>query len=115
VFQNPDGTSVIDLKFTNDATTGIAIQAIWSPGSITVRIWGTKRYTVESVPGVRTNQTDPQEKPGPADNCHAGNGAQGFTTSDTRIIKDLNGNVVRKDTRNVKYNPQPKITCAPPA
>jgi len=114
VFQNPDGSSVIDLKFTNDAQTGIAIQTVWTPGTITVRIWGTKRYTVDSVPGGRTLQTDPQEKAGPAENCHAGNGAQGFTTSDTRVIKDLNGNVVRRDTRNVRYNPQPKITCGPP-
>jgi vancomycin resistance protein YoaR len=115
VFQNPDGSSVIDLKFANDAPTGIAIQTIWSPGSITVKIWGTKRYTIESVPGPRTLQTDPTEKAGPAQNCHAGNGAQGFTTSDTRVVKDLNGNVVRKDTRTVRYNPQPKITCGPPA
>ncbi|MEV4311634.1 VanW family protein [Actinocrispum sp. NPDC049592] len=115
VFQNPNGSSVIDLKFTNDAPTGIAIQTIWSPGSITVKIWGTKRYIVESQPGGRTNPTDPQEKPGPAQNCHASNGAPGFTTSDTRVIKDLNGNVIRRDTRNVKYNPQPKITCPPPA
>ncbi|MFD1048352.1 VanW family protein, partial [Kibdelosporangium lantanae] len=114
VFQNPDGSSVIDLKFTNDAQTGIAIQTIWTPGTITVKIWGTKRYNVESLPGGRTLQTDPQEKPGPPENCHASNGAQGFTTSDTRVIKDLNGNVIRRDTRNVKYNPQPKITCAPP-
>jgi vancomycin resistance protein YoaR len=114
VFQNPDGSSVIDLKFTNDAQTGIAIQTVWTPSSITVRIWGTKRYNVESVPGGRTLQTDPQEKAGPAENCHATNGAQGFTTSDTRVIKDLNGNVVRRDTRTVKYNPQPKVTCGPP-
>jgi vancomycin resistance protein YoaR len=115
VFQNPNGSSVIDLKFTNDAPTGIAIQTSWSPGSITVKIWGTKRYTVESQTGGRSNPTDPQEKPGPAQNCKPSNGAPGFTTSDTRIIKDLNGNIVRKDTRNVKYNPQPKIVCPPPA
>jgi vancomycin resistance protein YoaR len=115
VFQEHDGASVIDLKFTNDAQTGIAIQAIWSPGSITVKIWGTKRYNVESVTGGRSNPTDPTPKAGPAENCHPSNGAPGFTTSDTRIIKDLNGREVRRETRTVKYNPQPKITCGPPA
>ncbi|WP_345045874.1 winged helix-turn-helix transcriptional regulator, partial [Georgenia daeguensis] len=44
VFQNHDGSSVIDLKFTNDAPTGVVIQTIWTPSSITVRMWGTKRY-----------------------------------------------------------------------
>jgi vancomycin resistance protein YoaR len=115
VFQDHSGKSLIDLKFVNDAPTGVAIQTAWSPGGITVRIWGTKRYIVDSVPGPRTNPTEPQEKQGPAQNCKPSNGAPGFTTSDTRIIKDLNGREVRRDTHTVKYNPQPKIVCPPPA
>jgi vancomycin resistance protein YoaR len=112
VFQNPDGSSVIDLKFTNDSTTGVAIQAIWTPSSITVKLWGTKRYNVESVPGERTNPVDPTPKPGPPENCHASNGAPGFTTSDTRILRDAaTGEVVRSEKRTVHYNPQPKIIC----
>ncbi|NKQ54119.1 vanomycin resistance protein VanB [Amycolatopsis sp. K13G38] len=114
VFESPNGASVIDLKFTNDAPTGVAIQTIWTPSSITVKLWGTKRYNVESVPGQRTNFVDPQTKPGPADNCHPSNGAPGFTTTDTRILRDAGtGAEVRRDTRTVHYNPQPKITCGP--
>jgi vancomycin resistance protein YoaR len=112
VFQNHSGGSVIDLKFTNDSQTGVAIQAIWTPSSLTVKLWGTKRYKVESVPGEKHTFTEPPTKPGPAENCHAGNGAQGFTTSDTRVLKDAGtGREIRRDTRTVKYNPQPKITC----
>ncbi len=112
VFQNPDGASVIDLKFTNDSPTGIAIQTIWTPSSITVKLWGTKRYTVESIPGAQTGQSDPTAKPGPAENCHASNGAPGFTTTDTRVLKDAaTGREVGRSTRTVHYNPQPKITC----
>ncbi|TNC24649.1 vanomycin resistance protein VanB [Amycolatopsis alkalitolerans] len=111
VFQNPDGSSVIDLKFTNDADTGVAIQTIWTPSSITVKLWGTKRYNVESVPGERTDFVDPTPKPGPPENCHPSNGAPGFTTSDTRVLRDLSGRVVRSDKRTVHYNPQPKIMC----
>lgn len=114
VFQNPDGSSVIDLKFTNDADTGVAIQTVWTPSSITVKIWGTKRYVVESVTGPRTNPTPPFEKEGPKENCKASNGAGGFTVTDTRILKSLSGQVVRRDTRTVRYNPQPKITCPKP-
>ena len=62
VFQNHDGSSVIDLKFTNDSTTGVAIQTIWTPDSITVKIWGTKHYDVESVTGDRTDFTKPETK-----------------------------------------------------
>jgi vancomycin resistance protein YoaR len=115
VFQNHDGSSVIDLKFTNDSDTGVAIQTIWTSSSITVKLWGTKKYEVESITGGRSNQTAPQEKPGPAENCHASNGAPGFTTSDTRIIREVGtGREVSRNTRTVKYNPQPKIVCPPP-
>lgn len=115
VFQNPDGSSVIDIKFTNDSATGIAIQTIWTSSSITVKLWGTKHVTVTSIPGERTNPVDPQEKPGPAENCRPTNGIQGFTTTDTRVIKDLSGKEISRNTRTVHYNPQPKILCGPPA
>jgi vancomycin resistance protein YoaR len=115
VFQNPDGSSVIDIKFTNDSATGVAIQTIWTASSITVKLWGTKHVTVTSIPGERTNPVTPPEKPGPAENCHPTNGIPGFTTTDTRVIKDLSGKEISRNTRTVHYNPQPKILCGPPA
>lgn len=113
VFQNPDGSSVIDLKFTNDSPTGVAIQTVWTPSNITVRLWGTKRYDVESVTGDRTNFVDPKPIEGPKDgDCHPSNGAPGFTVTDTRILRDAaTGQEVRRESRTVKYNPQPKIVC----
>ena len=113
VFQNHDGSSVIDLKFKNDTKFGVAIQTIWTPSSITVKLWGTKQFTVESIPGTRTNEVAPAPKQGPAENCHASNGAPGFTTTDTRVIRDAGtGAEVSRKTRTVKYNPQPIIVCA---
>jgi vancomycin resistance protein YoaR len=115
VFQNHDGSSVIDLAFKNESPTGVAIQAIWTPSSITVKIWGTKHYEVESVTGGRSDFTNPETKKGPKENCHAGDGAQGFTTTDTRIIRDAkSGAEVSRKTRTVRYNPQPKIVCPKP-
>lgn len=35
-----------------------------------------------------------------------------FTTSDIRIIRDLNGNELRRTTRTVTYNPEPNIVCS---
>jgi vancomycin resistance protein YoaR len=111
VFENPDGSSVIDLKFSNDGPTGIVIQTVWTPQNITVRLWGTKRYQVESIPGERTGYVDPQPRPGPATNCHPSNGGPGFTATDTRVIKDLDGREVSRHTRKKVYDPAPKITC----
>ncbi|WP_298181999.1 VanW family protein [Saccharomonospora sp.] len=112
VFQNPDGSSVIDVKFTNDSPHGVAIQTIWTESDITVRLWGTKRYEVSSETGPETNKVPPQEKEGPAENCQPSSGTPGFTVTDTRIIKDIEtGQEVRREERTVKYNPQPKIVC----
>jgi vancomycin resistance protein YoaR len=115
VFQNPDGSSVIDLSFTNESPTGIAIQTIWTSDSITVKIWGTKHYEVESVTGERSDYTEPETKQGPAEDCRASNGGQGFVTSDTRIIRDAkSGAEVSRKTRTVRYNSHPKIVCGKP-
>ncbi|MEU6644209.1 VanW family protein [Saccharomonospora sp. NPDC046836] len=112
VFQNPDGSSVIDLSFTNDGQTGVAIQTIWTPSDITVRLWGTKRYDVQSVTGPRTNMVQPETKDGPADNCHPSSGAPGFTVTDTRVLRDVgSGAVVREENRTVKYNAQNTVVC----
>ncbi|CAM2997301.1 VanW family protein [Saccharomonospora xinjiangensis] len=112
VFQNPDGSSVIDLKFTNDSEHGVAIQTIWTPSDITVRLWGTKRYEVKSETGDETNHVQPSEQEGPKENCQPSNGTPGFTITDTRILKDIEtGQEVRREERTVKYNPQPKIVC----
>ncbi|PRX49503.1 vancomycin resistance protein YoaR [Prauserella shujinwangii] len=112
VFQNPDGSSVIDLKFTNNTPTGVAIQTIWTPSSITVRLWGTKHYEVESVTGERTNIVPPGTTEGPKENCHPSGGAEGFTVTDTRIIRDADsGEVVRREPRTVVYNPRDKVVC----
>lgn len=112
VFQNPDGSSVIDLKFKNDAPTGVAIQTIWTNSSITVRLWGTKHVTVESIPGPKHGYTSPPTVTKSAGSCRPAKGKSGFTTSDTRVIRDLNGAEISRTTRTVRYEPEPAIVCS---
>lgn len=114
VFENPDGSSVIDLRFTNDAETGVAIQTIWTPSSLKVVLWGTKRFQVEGVTGERVNLTDPPEKHKTTQPCVASAGSQGFTVTDTRIIKNLNGAEIRRESQTTRYAGAPKIICDPP-
>ncbi|MQA09987.1 MAG: vanomycin resistance protein VanB [Pseudonocardiaceae bacterium] len=113
VYQAGDGASIIDLKFQNTEKTGIAIQTEWTPSSITVRLWGTKHVEVESQTGARSNPVPPptkRKRKGP--DCEASSGSPGFTTSDTRTVRAVNGGqVVSRDTRTVRYEPQPKIIC----
>jgi vancomycin resistance protein YoaR len=107
--------NVIDLKFRNDNPTAVMIQTVWAPGTITVRIYGTKRYDVTSTPGPRTNPTDPKTVTLPADQpdqpCTASKGAPGFTITDTRTLREISTGQVHTETRTVRYNPSPAIVC----
>ena len=43
--------------------------------------------------------------------CSPSKGAKGFTTSDTRTMRNLQTGEVTKKTRTVRYNPQPIVKC----
>jgi len=104
----------IDLKFRDDSPTGIFIQTVWTPSSITVTLWGTKHVDVESIPGPRTDYTDPQTETVHDQPCSATPGARGFTTSDTRVIRDATTHAeLSRHTRTVKYDPVPHVICEP--
>ncbi|GAA4538227.1 VanW family protein [Amycolatopsis samaneae] len=111
---NTDG-SPVELKITNDAQTGIAIQASASGDAVTVRIWGTKRFRVESVSGARSDPSPPpvQVGPGtPGSVCQPSPGSPGFTVSDIRVFYDVNsGAEVRRDSRTSTYQGRPIVLC----
>lgn len=102
----------IDLKFRNDDPTGVLIKTEWTANSITVRLYGTKRYEVTSTTGPRTDITAPHTVWVPAgEPCRPSKGAQGFTVTDTRTLRDVNTGEVRTETRTVKYDPSPTVVC----
>ena len=54
----------VDMKFRNDSPYGVVMQAwttggVGQTGSITVRVWSTKRYTIKTTPAVRSNYRAP--------------------------------------------------------
>lgn len=104
---------LIDLQFRNNTDSGILIETAWSSSSITVRMWGTKQFEVESFTGSRSNPTSPQTLELPAgDNCIPSSGSPGFTTSNTRVVRDAgSGAEVSRHTRNVRYAPEPIVRC----
>lgn len=103
----------IDLQFRNNTDTGLLIETIWTPSSITVRLWGTPHFEVESFTGERSDPTSPQEVVLPNDdNCIPSSGAPGFTTSNTRVVRDVHtGAEVSRTTRTVRYAPEPIVRC----
>lgn len=104
---------VIDLKFKNNTPYGVVIQALADESEVTVRMWSTKTVEVESITGDRVKTTQPNTVTLPkGKNCIASAGAPGFTTSDTRVIRDAKtGKELSRHTRTVKYDPIPVVRC----
>lgn len=89
------------------------IETSWSPSAVTVRLWGTKAFEVESITGERYDTTEPKRIRLPkGDDCIASSGSKGFTTSNTRIIRDAKtGREINRYTRTVRYAPEPNVKC----
>ncbi|MTD13007.1 vanomycin resistance protein VanB [Nakamurella sp. YIM 132087] len=114
VFQNPDGSSVIDLAFKNNFETAVLIQTIWTESDITVRFWGTKTVEVESITGERYDFTAAPEVTIPyGESCSPTGGSSGFTVDNTRIVRDLAGKEIERNEQSTSYNGSVKVICEP--
>jgi vancomycin resistance protein YoaR len=102
----------VDLKFLDDAPTGVALEASVSGGSVTVKIWGTRRFQVASLSGGESNLISPTVQFGSGPTCVPSDGAWGFSTSDQRVLSDLGGTEVRRETHSATYAPKPITLCA---
>ena len=107
----------IDLVFRNDQPTGIYVETIWSPGSLTVTFWGTKQVDIESVSSERYNYRSPQTQEKPDDDsCSPSRGSTGFDITVTRIFQQLGtGAVLGTEDFVTRYNAEPRIVCVPGA
>lgn len=101
----------IDLQFKNNSEYPVRIDTQMGEKSVTVRLMGVKTVNVESVNGGRWAQTQPQTIELGGDKCAPSAGAPGFTTSDTRIIKDLSGREISRQEQTTVYDPQPIVRC----
>ncbi|HVV13985.1 VanW family protein [Amycolatopsis sp.] len=106
-----DDGSPADLQFIDSLTSGVVIQAYSSGSTVTVRIWGTRQFRVESGTGPRTDITPPPVQPAPP-GCVPSSGQWGFSTTDTRVLYDLaSGAEVRRDSRTAHYAAKPVVFC----
>lgn len=107
----------IDVKFTNDTPHGMVVQAFvdkaapGGTGSITVRIWSTKYYKVETgepkKSGFYSGTTRWVDDP----NCEYQAPIQGFTASYYRIVRKLDGSVDKDENHTWKYSAGDEIKC----
>ncbi|MFW3169658.1 VanW family protein [Geodermatophilus sp. CPCC 206100] len=107
----------IDLKFRNDSDTGVYIDTQWTPSSLTVTFYGTKRYEIESLSSNRFNQRQPvvQEKPDDG-SCSPQGGSTGFDITVTRVFHDAaSGAELKREDFQTRYAAEPVIRCIPVA
>lgn len=106
----------VDLKFQNDSGKAIVVEASTvqaapgKKGSITVKIWGTKAYDIESPTPVKS---DPYKGKTIVDNsaqCKPQAAADGFTASYYRIFKK-NGAEVKRESKTWKYSATNEVKC----
>ncbi len=108
----------IDVKFTNNTPYGVVVQAFvnkaspGTQGSITVKVWSTKHFVVESPEPTKegfynsgvTRWVD-------APNCAYQAPIQGFTARYHRNISDVNGKFIKREDFVWKYSAGDEIRC----
>jgi vancomycin resistance protein YoaR len=107
---------VIDLQWRNDSDSGVFVDTQWTPGSITVTFYGTKRFEIESISSPRTNYRQPKvlEKPDDGD-CIPQSGVQGFDITVTRVFKDLqSGAEIERENFHTSYIAEDVVRCVAP-
>jgi vancomycin resistance protein YoaR len=105
-----------DLRFRNDSPDGIFVTTSWTSGSVTVNIYGTKRYRIESVKGPRSDVKpfqvvkDPRPEGVTPGDCVATQGVPGFRVVVTREFFQ-GGTQVRAEKLRTKYAPENEVRC----
>jgi vancomycin resistance protein YoaR len=106
----------VDMKFRNDSPYGVVLQA-WitgrpgTTGSVTVRVWSTKRYTIKASRPVRSNYRAPgktiyDDSPG----CTPQSAMSGFDVRHYRLFYE-GKKLVRKELFKWRYNSLTPVVC----
>jgi vancomycin resistance protein YoaR len=103
----------LDMAFRNDSPHGILIDTSYTATSLTVTLWGTKRYDIETVYGPRTAQTGPKTIFLQEADCEPTDGLPGFAQEAWRVFKQ-DGQEIRRERFFWRYSAEPKFVCGPP-
>jgi vancomycin resistance protein YoaR len=106
----------VDMKFENDSEYGVLMQA-WttgktgSQGSITVRIWSTKTYTIKSSKPVQSNYRAPGAKVyDTSKGCVPQSAMSGFDVRFNRLFYK-GGELVKTEPFKWSYNSLTPVVC----
>lgn len=107
----------VDMKFRNDSPYGVLLQASitgkpGSTGSVTVKVWSTKRYTIKSSTPVRSDYKAPGKTiyDDSAD-CIPQSAMTGFTVKFNRLFYQ-GKKLVKTEPFSWRYNSLTPVVCS---
>lgn len=100
----------LDLRFRNDSPTGVLIDTATTDTSITVTLYGTKRYDITTEYGPRTKTVQPPTTYLRETDCNPTDGLPGFTQEAFRVFKQ-GGKELRRERFAWRYDPEPRFIC----
>jgi vancomycin resistance protein YoaR len=107
---------VKDLRFRNDSGHGIFVTTSYTDSSVTVRIYGTRRYRIEATKSARFDVRpfevvhDPRPEGVEPGSCVATEGVPGFKVVVTRHFYQ-GGTQVRTERFRTEYDPENEVVC----
>nr|MBA2465396.1 VanW family protein [Nocardioidaceae bacterium] len=108
----------IDLKFENDTPYGVLIEAFIEPstpstsGEMTVRMWSTKYWDIETEESERYNLTLPETRQLPGEDCVPNEGYGGFEIDVFRSFFRVDSEKLkRREAFHTTYTPSDTVIC----
>ncbi len=103
----------LDLRFRDDTGHGVLIRTIMRNTSITVTIYGTKKYSdIKAVSGPRYDVRPPKRLYDPLPTCVHQSPEDGFSIDVYRVFYQ-NGVEVRREKLTSSYRPSDEVICKP--
>src|SRR5699024_5755266 len=105
-----DATASSDVGFRNDQGTGLVIDASGDGNSVTVRLWGTREYSVQVSTAPRADIRRADSRVDTSADCTPVPGADGYTAPATRV-GERGDETVSSDNVSSTYPPRAGVGC----
>ena len=103
----------VDLQFRNDTGHLLLMHTTYTNSSLSVSLYGTRKYGVESITGPRSNVKNFAIYDDDSPTCIHQDGVVGFDIDVTRILKTA-GVEVKREVIHTHYVPEDRISCTNP-
>jgi vancomycin resistance protein YoaR len=103
----------LDLRLRNDGPSGVLVDTATADDSVTVTLFGTRRFDVSTEYGPRTKAVPPQTVYLQEADCNATDGLAGFTQEAYRVLRH-EGKEVRRERFLWRYDAEPHFVCGKP-